>query len=100
MIDLKECQKRIVENKKNKGFNTTNMHMEFCLLMGEVSEAYEAWRKKFDKAELGSELADVAIYLMGLSELLGFNLEEEIVKKMDINEKRVYENVDGVMLKK
>lgn len=100
MIDLNECQKRIVDNKIKKGFNTTNMHMEFCLLNGEVSEAYEAWLKKFDRAELGSELADIGIYLLGLSEMLGFSLEEEILKKMEINENRIYEKVNGVMVKK
>ena len=45
---------------------------------------------------VGEELADVAIYLMGLSEMLGFDLEEEILKKVDKNGKRVYKNIDGV----
>ncbi len=99
MIDLDNCQKRILDNKIKKGFNTTNIDKEFCLLSGEVAEAFEAWNKKFDKEELGSELADVAIFLMGISQLLGFSLEDEINKKLDINEKRVYKNVNGVMLK-
>ena len=42
------------------------------------------------------ELADIAIYLMGLSEMLGFDLEEEIERKVSKNEKRVYKNIDGV----
>ena len=33
---------------------------------------------------------------MGLSEMLGFDLEEEIEKKVSKNEKRVYKNIDGV----
>ena len=45
------------------------------------------------KKELGKELADVAIYLLGLCEILGFSLEDEILKKVKINEKRIY--IDG-----
>ena len=91
-----EIQKKIWENKINKGFNTTDVNKEFCLLYGEVAEAYEAWRKKKDDL---NELADIAIYLMGLSEMLGFDLIEEIEKKIEKNEKRVYKNIDGVNIR-
>lgn len=93
-IELKKLQKDIWQNKLNKGFNTTDVNKEFCLLYGEVSEAYDAWKKKKD--DLNEELADIAIYLMGLSEMLGFDLADEIEKKVSKNEKRVYKNIDGV----
>ena len=93
-MNMKEIQKEIWQNKLNKGFNTTDVNKEFCLLYGEVSEAYDAFRKKKD--DLNEELADIAIYLMGLSEMLGFDLETEILKKVEKNNKRVYKNVDGV----
>lgn len=96
-MKIKEMQEKVYQNKVNKGFNVTNVPLEFCLLYGEVGEAYEAWRKKKD--DLGSELADIAIYLLGLSEILGFDLGEEIEKKMEINEKRVYKEINGVKLK-
>lgn len=44
-MNLKEMQKEILQNKINKGFNTTDINKEFCLLYGEVSEAYDAYRK-------------------------------------------------------
>lgn len=94
MVDLKKIQKEIYQNKIDKGFNMTDVNKEFCLTYGEVSEAYEAWRKKKD--DLGEELADVAIYLLGLSEILGINLEEEIQKKVYKNSKREYKIIDGV----
>lgn len=97
MINLQECQKRVIENKKNKKFNITNIEKEFCLLYGEVGEAYEAYRKKKD--DLGEELADVAIYLLGIAEILGKNLEEEILKKLEINENRKYKKINGVNYK-
>ena len=93
-MELKKIQKDIWQNKLNKGFNTTDVNKEFCLLYGEVAEAYEAWKKKKD--DLNEELADIAIYLMGLSEMLGFELADEIEKKVSKNEKRVYKNIDGV----
>ncbi len=97
-MDLNKTQKRVIDNKIKHNFNTTDIPFEFALLHGEVSEAFEAYLKKKD--DLGSELADVAIYLLGISELLGFSLEDEINKKLAINEKRVYERVNGVLLKK
>lgn len=45
---------------------------------------------------MNEELADIAIYLMGLSEMLGFDLADEIEKKVSKNEKRIYKNIDGV----
>jgi len=94
MVDLKKLQKEIYQNKVDKGFNITDVNKEFCLTYGEVAEAYEAWRKKKD--DLGEELADVAIYLLGLSEILGIDLEDEIQKKVYKNSKREYKVIDGV----
>lgn len=51
------------------------------------------------KDDLGEELADVVIYLLGLSEILGINLEQEILNKMEKNEKRQYVKIDGVLTK-
>ncbi len=93
-MDLKKLQEDIFQNKKDKGFNITDVNKEFCLLYGEVSEAYDAWNKKKD--DLGEELADIAIYLLGLSEILDIDLEKEIEKKVSKNKKRIYKKIDGV----
>ena len=90
-------QKEIYQNKLNKGFNVTDVHEEFCLLYGEVAEAYDAWRK--NKTTVGEELADIAIYLMGIAEITGINLEEEIIHKVKKNEGRVYKKINGVNVK-
>lgn len=94
-MNLQEMQKAVYQNKVNKGFNITNVEKEFCLLYGEVAEAFDAYRKK--KEDVGEELADVAIYLLGLAEILGVDLTDEIEKKMAINKERTYEVVDGVL---
>lgn len=46
MIDLKQIQKNIYQNKLDKGFNVTDINKDFCLTYGEVAKAYEEWRKK------------------------------------------------------
>ena len=97
MIDLNELQKKVYQNKINKGFNVTDICMEFCLTHEELSEAFHAYMKR--KPDLGEELADVVIYLLGLAEILGINLENEILQKIDKNEKRQYIKQDGVTVR-
>ncbi len=45
------------------------------------------------------ELADIAIYLLGIAEITGIDLQKEILRKMEINEKRQYKRVNGVLTK-
>ena len=94
-MDIKEMQKIVYQNKLDKGFNVKDINIEFCLLYGEVSEAYEAWRKKEDS--VGEELADVAIFLHGISEILGVDLQSEFEKKIKVNSERQYQVIDGVL---
>ncbi len=97
MVDLKKLQEEVYQNKVNHGFNVTDLNFEFCLAYEEMAEAYEAYRKKKD--DLGEEIADVAIYLLGISEILGIDLEKEILHKIEKNKKRVYKKVNGVYTK-
>ena len=94
MIDLKQLQGRIYQNKVQKGFNVTDVYREFCYIHGELAEACEAYMQKRD--DVGEELADVAIYLLGLAEILGVDLEREILDKVDKNEGRKYIQENGV----
>ena len=85
-MTLQELQKEIFENKKRHGFNTTDMNEEFCHLVAEVGEAYDAWFR--GKDTFAEELADVAIFLLGIAEMKGIDLQKEIEKKEKINESR------------
>lgn len=91
IIDTKKLQKAINENKKNHNFNTTDIKFELLYLYGEVNELFQAWLKE-DQENINEELADVAIFLLGISEMLGSDLGEDIVKKVAINAKRKYVN--------
>jgi len=88
MIDLKELQKEVMRNKLEKGFNTTDVALEFCRAHEELSEAFS----KFNRGQDGvaEEFADVAIFLLGMAEILGFDLEKELLQKIEINKKRKY----------
>lgn len=96
MIDLKAKQKEVYDNKIEKGFSL-DINYNFNLLYGEVGEAFDAYNKKKD--DLGSEFADVVIYVMGLCETLNIDLEDEILKKIDKNKKRKYVKKDGTFYK-
>ena len=95
IIDTKKLQKAVMENKKKHGFNTTDIEFELLRLHGEANELFEAWHKN-NKKNINEELDDVGIFLLGIAEILGSDLGEDIVNKMKINEKRIYKN--GVKL--
>lgn len=94
MLSTKALQARIYQNKVAQGFNVSNIEKEVCLLHGELAEFYEAYRKRLPT--VGEELADVAIYLLGLAEILQIDIGKEIDRKMNINEHRKYAQIDGV----
>jgi len=96
MVDLKRLQERAYRNKIAKGFNVTDVYMEFCYIHEELAEACRAYMKKED---VGEELADVVIYLLGLAEILDVDLESEILSKFEKIEKREYVQKDGVNIR-
>jgi NTP pyrophosphatase (non-canonical NTP hydrolase) len=98
-MQIRSAQKLAWENKVAKGFNTTDVPLEFCLLQGEIAEAFDAWRK--GRETVGEELADVAIYLLGLAEMTGIDLQDQIEAKMAKNAARVYQRLpNGVLAKR
>jgi NTP pyrophosphatase (non-canonical NTP hydrolase) len=97
MVDLKKLQKEIYRNKIAKGFNVSDVHLEFNLIYGELAEAFAAYRKKLP--DLGEELADVVIYLLGLAEILNIDLEKEILSKVEKNKKRKYKKINGIAVR-
>lgn len=88
MADLRELQKEVMRNKVEKGFNTTDIALEFCRAHEELSEAFSKFHKKQDG--VAEEIADVAIFLLGMAEILGYDLEKELVRKVEINKNRKY----------
>lgn len=87
-MDIRSAQKLAWQNKLAKGFNTTDVPLEFCLLQGETAEAFDAWRRKHDT--LGEELADAAIYILSLAEMTGIDLQAAVEHKLAKNANRTY----------
>ncbi len=88
MIDLKELQKEVMRNKIEKGFNTTNVALEFCRAHEELSEAFSKHNK--NQSGVAEEFADVMIFILGMCETMGFDLEKELVSKIERNKNRKY----------
>ena len=97
-MDIRSAQNLAWQNKIAKGFNTADVPMEFCLLNGEVAEAFDAWRK--GGQDVAEELADAAIYLLGLAEMTGTDLQDAIEAKLAKNAARTYQRLpDGALVK-
>lgn len=88
MVDLKKLQKEVMRNKLEKGFNTTDVALEFCRAHEELSEGFS----KYNRGQKGvaEEFADVTIFILGMCEKLGFDLEKELIRKIEINKHRKY----------
>ncbi|MFI7276288.1 MazG nucleotide pyrophosphohydrolase domain-containing protein [Streptomyces sp. NPDC049879] len=87
-MDIADAQRLAWENKLAKGFNTTDVAVEFGLLTAEVGEAFTAWLKQRD--DLGEELADVFLYLTAIAQMRGIDLASEVAGKIEKNRRRVY----------
>ena len=77
-----------MRNKLEKGFNTTDVASEFCRAYEELSEAFSKHNK--NQPGVAEEFADVMIFILGMSEILGFDLEKELVAKIEKNKNRKY----------
>lgn len=67
-----------------------NLSISLALEAAEILEHFQ-WHETFDKEELAGELADVALYLLQLASIAEIDLEESILKKLEINAKREWD---------
>lgn len=79
-VEIRSAQQLAWDDKTTRGFNLSDVPLEFCLLQGEVAEAFDSWRK--GRVDVGEELASAAIYLFGLAQMTGVDLQEEIEAKL------------------
>jgi NTP pyrophosphatase (non-canonical NTP hydrolase) len=95
-LEIAHAQQAAWENKLAKGFNTTDVALEFGLLTAEVGEAFTAWRKGLP--DFGEELADVFLYTVALAQMNGIDLAAEVARKVEKNRRRTYaRDARGVM---
>jgi NTP pyrophosphatase (non-canonical NTP hydrolase) len=65
-----------------------NLAISLCLEAAEVLEKFQWSDVPPRRDELGSELADVALYLLQISSLAEIDLEDAVVKKLQQNYQR------------
>jgi NTP pyrophosphatase (non-canonical NTP hydrolase) len=98
-MDLKELTEKMHDFVRSKGWyeahsprqqSPRNLSISLALEAAEILEHFQ-WNEEFDREELAEELADVALYLLQLASISEINLEEAILKKLEINAKREWD---------
>jgi len=87
MLDIKNLTQEVLENKIKNHFPTNNLGHEFDLLKKEVIEAEEVLN---DPEKMITELADIVIFTMSIARIIGKDLEQAIVNKVEYNKNRTY----------
>ncbi|MCD4761290.1 nucleotide pyrophosphohydrolase [bacterium] len=93
MSEIKELTKLINKFYDDRDWHQFHNHKDIALsLVLEVAEVLEhfQWKTreeaikyaKTNKEEIGEEIADVAVYLLTLSDAIGLDLKQAIEKKM------------------
>jgi NTP pyrophosphatase (non-canonical NTP hydrolase) len=68
-----------------------NLAVSLAIEAAEILEHFQFTDEIKDKDELGAELADVALYLLQLASVSGIDLEDAILKKIEVNKKRTWD---------
>ena len=93
-MDVKELTQRMNAFVESKGWYAAgtkrpqtpkNLSISLALEAAEIMEHFQ-WREDVkDKNELASELADVTLYLLQLASVTGIDLEQAVLKKLEVN---------------
>ena len=68
-----------------------NLSISLALEAAEILEHFQ-WNEDFNKEELAGELADVGLYLLQLASISEIDLEDAILKKLELNAKREWDS--------
>ena len=68
-----------------------NLAVSLSIEAAEILEHFQFTDEIKDKNELGSELADVTLYLLQLASVSGINLEEAVLRKIEVNKMREWD---------
>jgi NTP pyrophosphatase (non-canonical NTP hydrolase) len=65
-----------------------NLAVSLAIEAAEVLELFQWDRESVDPENLGSELADVGLYLLQLASVAGIDLEKALLDKLELNYNR------------
>lgn len=103
-MDIKQLtdeMHRLVESKGWYGENSKrpqtprNLAVSLSIEAAEILEHFQFTDEIKDKDELGGELADVMLYLLQLASVSAIDLEEAVLKKIEVNKKREWDQDGG-----
>jgi NTP pyrophosphatase (non-canonical NTP hydrolase) len=99
-MDIKQLTEEMNRFVRSKGWyaadskrpqTARNLSISLALETAEILEHFQ-WREEItDKEELASELADVGLYLLELASVTEIDLEQAILKKLEINKTREWD---------
>ncbi len=99
-MDIKELTQRMHELVASKGWyadgskrpqTPKNLSISLALEAAEIMEHFQ-WREDVkDKDEFAGELADVMLYLLQLASVTDIDLEQAVLKKLEINASREWD---------
>ena len=99
-MDIKQLTDKMINFVRSKGWfdeNTKrpqtprNLSISLSLEAAEILEHFQ-WREEVkDKEELAGELADVGLYLLELASVTEIDLEEAMLKKLEVNKTREWD---------
>jgi NTP pyrophosphatase (non-canonical NTP hydrolase) len=107
-LTIKDLTEQMHELVKSKGWykkdskrpqTPRNLAVSLSIEAAEILEHFQFGDEIKNKDELGSELADVTLYLLQLASVSGIDLEEAVLKKIDVNKTRKWD-VDEVKSEK
>lgn len=103
-MDIKQLTEEMNRLVRSKGWydedskrpqTPRNLSISLALETAEILEHFQWSDTVKDKAELASELADVALYLLQLASVTEIDLEKAILDKIEINKAREWDVTDG-----
>ncbi len=99
-MDIKDLTERMHAFVRSKGWyepdssrpqTQRNRAISLSLDANEVLEHFQWQAELKDRDEFAGELADVGLYLLQLASVSGIDLEQAILKKLEINASRTWD---------
>jgi len=99
-MEIKELSQAMDDLVRAKGWYETdtlraqtprNIAISLSLEAAEILEHFQWSEKSPEPGELPGELADVMLYLLQLARVTGIDLEEAVLKKIEINYGRTWD---------
>lgn len=99
-LTIKELTEQMRALVKSKGWyeadskrpqTPRNLAVSLSIEAAEILEHFQFTEEIKDREELGSELADVMLYLLQLASVSGIDLGDAVLKKIEKNKKRQWD---------